>query len=211
MSKSKINILQTGYCLDCPTDKSKFTADCTVTLIENENKSPILVDTSGPWASEKLKSDIHGAGYTLDDIKTVVCTHGHSDHIGNLNLFLKAKFFVGFDIFCGNVYETFDFKSPSAKYIVRDDIEIIATPGHTNADISVIVKNTDLGTVVIAGDTFENDKDYLDAGSVWKSLSENIDQQEISRDKILSIADYIVPGHGKMFNASVYKSNACNQ
>lgn len=32
---------------------------------------------------------------TPDDIDYVVCTHGHSDHIGNNNLFLKARHIVG--------------------------------------------------------------------------------------------------------------------
>lgn len=36
-------------------------------------------------------------------------------------------------------------------YIVDDAVEVIATPGHTGSDISVVVTGTDLGTVVIAG------------------------------------------------------------
>lgn len=35
---------------------------------------------------------------TCEDIHYVVCTHGHSDHIGNNNLFLKAQHIVGFGI-----------------------------------------------------------------------------------------------------------------
>lgn len=33
-----------------------------------------------------------------NDIQYVVSTHGHSDHIGNNNLFLQAKHIVGFSV-----------------------------------------------------------------------------------------------------------------
>ena len=34
----------------------------------------------------------------------VVCTHGHSDHVGNLNLFADAKIIVSHDICKGDKY-----------------------------------------------------------------------------------------------------------
>lgn len=33
-----------------------------------------------------------------DQIDYVISTHGHSDHIGNNNLFLQAKHIVGFSV-----------------------------------------------------------------------------------------------------------------
>jgi glyoxylase-like metal-dependent hydrolase (beta-lactamase superfamily II) len=36
-------------------------------------------------------------------------------------------------------------------YEIDDDVEVVPTPGHTGADISVIVSNTELGTVAVAG------------------------------------------------------------
>lgn len=44
-----------------------------------------------------------------DDINFVVSTHGHSDHIGNNNLFLKAKHIVGFSISFMDTYYLFPF------------------------------------------------------------------------------------------------------
>lgn len=37
-------------------------------------------------------------GVLPDDINYVVCTHGHSDHVGNLNLFPDATFIVSYDV-----------------------------------------------------------------------------------------------------------------
>ncbi|EAT43845.1 AAEL004768-PA [Aedes aegypti] len=48
---------------------------------------------------------------TPDDIHWVVSTHGHSDHLGNNNLFLKAKHIVGTNISQRNRYFIHDFTS----------------------------------------------------------------------------------------------------
>ena len=36
-------------------------------------------------------------------------------------------------------------------YEIDDDVEVLPTPGHTSEDVSVLVKSTNLGTVVVAG------------------------------------------------------------
>lgn len=199
--KTCVNILQKGYCREVDDQRNPhFVADCSVCLITGKF-SPILVDTSGPWNKNKLISDIKQAGYEYDDIEWVICTHGHSDHIGNLNLFTKAKFIVGFDVFKDNAYEVFDFKEKDAVYKINNDVTVFATPGHTNADVSVLVKNTEKGFIVIAGDIFENENDIKEPNQ-WQSLSENIEIQKTSRKSILSQADYIVPGHGDMFKVT---------
>ena len=43
-------------------------------------------------------------GLQPHDIKVVIGTHGHSDHIGNLNLFQQAMFIVCYDICSGDTY-----------------------------------------------------------------------------------------------------------
>lgn len=55
-----------------------------------------------------------------------------------------------------------------------------------------------LGTVVVSGDIFENHHDRKDE-RLWRDVSIRPDLQEKSRSLILSLADYIVPGHGPMF------------
>ena len=50
----------------------------------------------------------------------------------------------------------------------------------------------------LPGDLFECYED-LDDPDLWQASSERPEQQEQSRIDILRIADYIVPGHGPMF------------
>lgn len=127
---------------------------------------------------------------TCEDVKYCVATHGHSDHLGNLNLFTAARHIIGFTVSFENeffihpfetgqysVYCTFwvcgDENSrlrlllyhnifswvikntvivvTGEPYKIDDSLQIIPTPGHTTADVSVVVNTEDLGTVVIAG------------------------------------------------------------
>lgn len=77
-------------------------------------------------------------------------------------------------------------------------MQVIPTPGHTNHDVSVIIHETRYGVVAITGDLFEKEDD-LERDDYWLQYSENSDLQRESREKVLAIADFIVPGHGKMF------------
>jgi glyoxylase-like metal-dependent hydrolase (beta-lactamase superfamily II) len=86
------------------------------------------------------------------------------------------------------------------EFVIEPGIRIIPTPGHTATDVSVLVDTESLGLVAVTGDLFEREEDLTDP-SLWRDLggSENPELQQANREKILAIADYIVPGHGPMF------------
>ncbi|XP_028401619.1 metallo-beta-lactamase domain-containing protein 1-like [Dendronephthya gigantea] len=170
-----------------------FRANGTCTLITGPKN--IIVDTGSPSDREKIINSLKEHGLATSDIDYVICTHGHIDHVGNLNLFPGAKFIVGYDIMDGDSYAEHDFKGGSI-YRINDNIEVIPTPGHTHSDVSVLVRNVEIyGTVVICGDLFEKEHDEND----WQSLSECIEEQKKNREKILKLANYVIPGHGAMF------------
>lgn len=77
----------------------------------------------------------------------------------------------------------------------RSQVSVIPTPGHTGQDVSVQVKGTSAGTVLVAGDLFERCSD----DDTWRDLSLNAAAQEVSRQKALNVADVIIPGHGLPF------------
>lgn len=54
-------------------------------------------------------------GVQCSDVHYVVCTHGHSDHTGNNNLFLNAKHIVGFSISCKDLYVIHPFETGKIK------------------------------------------------------------------------------------------------
>lgn len=102
-----------------------------------------------------------------------------------------------------NTYYIHDFNEKP--YVLDKEVEVISTPGHTKSCISLIVRNTNLGdrsTVGIAGDLFEREEDvfneavWIDAGSEDEKL------QRLNRSRLADMVDFIIPGHGPMFQVT---------
>ncbi|MBF0318016.1 MAG: MBL fold metallo-hydrolase [Nitrospirae bacterium] len=187
----EVKVLKPGYAIDVGNNRMR--ADGTITLIRGPRN--LIVDTGSPHDREVILECLTREGLGVDDIDYVVCTHGHCDHIGNNNLFQEAVFIVCHDISRGDLYTLHDFTA--RPYVVDEGISVIATPGHTAQDVSVIVRAS-IGTVAVVGDLFES-KDDLGDESLWRRCSENQATQYKSRQRVLQVADYIVPGHGPMF------------
>ncbi|KAH3898297.1 metallo-beta-lactamase domain-containing protein 1-like [Dreissena polymorpha] len=189
----EILILKEGYSIREGPDQQK--ACGTITLIKGPKNT--IVDTGNPWDKQLILDGLQKNGLSPEKIDFVVCTHGHSDHIGNLNLFTNSIHIVSNDICVGDSYQLHDFKQ-GIPYEIDDDVEVISTPGHTGADVSVVVRTHDKGIVTIAGDLFERLEDLEDY-TLWQDASEYPELQLKSRMHVLHISDWIVPGHGPMF------------
>ncbi|KAM6909472.1 metallo-beta-lactamase domain-containing protein 1 [Xenentodon cancila] len=185
-----VSVLQVGYC--APQTDGSFRADGTISLLTGPKT--VLVDTGGPWDRDFLLQALKQRGAEPRDVHVVVGTHGHSDHIGNLNLFPSALTVVGYDVSEGDRYLPSGLADGQV-YQLDDHVSIIPTPGHTGQDVSVQVTGTSAGTVLVAGDLFECCTD----DNTWRDLSLNPQLQEVSRQKALGTADVIVPGHGLPF------------
>ncbi|XP_044040731.1 metallo-beta-lactamase domain-containing protein 1 [Siniperca chuatsi] len=185
-----VSVLKVGYCLS-QTDGT-YRADGTITLITGPRI--ILVDTGGPWNRDFLLMTLKERGLEPGDINFVVGTHGHSDHVGNLSLFPTAVMIVGYDISEGDTYRLNKLAEGHA-YSIDEHVSVVPSPGHSGQDVSVQVKGTSAGTVLVAGDLFEccSDEDS------WRDLSMNPAVQEVSRHEALRTADVIIPGHGLPF------------
>lgn len=194
--KYELKILFTGY---SRTNGNVLDANCTCTLI----KGPInvIIDTRTAWDGTSILNSLKENGLSPEDINFVVCTHGHSDHIGCNYLFSNAIHIVGFSISKADKYFLSPDLSKGDEYIINNKIKVIATPGHTLQDVSVLFQ--DEGQVfAITGDLFENEQDLLD-DSIWINAgSDNVELQRINRNKILGMANFVVPGHGPMFKIS---------
>ena len=182
-----------------PTPTGRLSASATVTLIKGTPN--IIVDTGDAWQREQIVAALTAHGVAPAAVEYVVITHGHLDHIGNNNLFPHATFILDADVACDGNYRVHDFAD--GPYLIDcaggDPIRVVATPGHTDHDVSVIVKTAN-GTVVIVGDLFEYEGDWND--NAWRAWSKNPPRQQGSRDQVLALADFIVPGHGGMFGVS---------
>ena len=101
---NSVEVLSNGYSYVSPlsndiSDNSEPTlsvarANCSCVLITGN--SNVIIDTMTPWDKDLILAALDRRGITPGEINYVVCTHGHSDHIGNNNLFLNAKHIVGY-------------------------------------------------------------------------------------------------------------------
>ena len=188
---AKVKVLLIGYFKWLGLGREEFKASSTVTLIK-DSKFNILVDTGNHEVEKKLLSALKKQGLEPDDIDYVILTHHHPDHVANKHLFKKAiitdwltsykknKFIVDYDII------------NKGKNIITPNVYIKSTPGHALDEGSVIVKTED-GIVAIAGDLFFNDQNER---NIFVHDKKDF---ETSRREILKLADYIIPGHGGMF------------
>ncbi|CAH0405477.1 unnamed protein product [Chilo suppressalis] len=193
---SDLFVLFNGYS-KMSSDKEML-ANCSCSLIIGQHN--IIVDTMTAWDSDKIIKALQFHNILPNMINYVISTHGHSDHIGNNNLFLHAKHIVGFSISYKERYFLHAFDQ-GERYSINESVEVLPTPGHTLSDVTVLVK-TNEGTVAVAGDLFENSED-IETPSIWKSAgSENPILQRKNRLAVAEIADWIVPGHGSKFKVT---------
>jgi glyoxylase-like metal-dependent hydrolase (beta-lactamase superfamily II) len=102
------------------------------------------------------------------DVKKVIFTHLHHDHIGNFDLFPNAEFFASEEaiesfkkdpeetVLSKDMAEKFkDVKLKPVSELKNKHLEIIKTPGHTKGSICVYMKEKQ---ILFSGDTIFRDK-----------------------------------------------------
>lgn len=221
---SRINIKEIGsLSIVETTDSDTVQKACGSCCLVRSSNSTVLFDTMGPWKKDILLEKLNSLKIHPDDVDFVIGSHGHADHIGNMNLFKCCKRqFIGICSYFKDIYfEDFFHESlniirhetkPSSMssdaqiytykpdFRIDNNLVITATPGHTNDDVSLIINNCDnYGTVALVGDLFECGLDVKD-DSIWLNAgSTNPTVQRYNRELIYSSVNWILPGHGPIF------------
>lgn len=97
---AEVVLLQQGYAREID---SVFHARCSIILlkltqpVEEEfevvidpslkSVKTILFDAGAGWEAEELSNMIESHGRSMNNVDIVLCSHGHSDHVGGLSLF----------------------------------------------------------------------------------------------------------------------------
>ncbi len=160
-----------------------------VTLIQDEHHN-ILVDVGGRGSIETIRELLSEHGLTCDDIDTVILTHFHLDHAYNVAFFDKAKIF-------GWIHEWKDqqtIRFGDIESLSISGVRIIRTPGHAEESLAVLATDDNGIRYIMAGDAIN--ETYFSTGNI-SGMSYDKDLYRASADKILSLADVIIPGHGK--------------
>lgn len=167
-----------------------------------------------PAAKDACLIDPGAEGKTVKDIlhkeklnlKFIINTHGHGDHIGANSYFsspiyihrLDADFLTNPDLNLSSSF-MFGFTSPGASRLLEDGdelelgslrLEVIHTPGHTPGSVSVKVDGLVFtGDSLFAGGVGRTDFSYGDSEALLKSI----------RRKLFILEDdtVVYPGHGE--------------
>ena len=188
-----VKILIEGYARKI---EKGWIASSTTCLVTTKNKKII---TDPGCNREKLLAALNKERLLTADIDYVFLSHQHPDHILLAGIFEKARF-ITFDT---NLMYNNDILTEFDKHELGKEIEIIETPGHVLEHISLIV-NTSLGKIAIVGDVIfflENEDQIFNLHQKDHSQAKGMNMKTLieSRKKLLEAADYIIPGHGKMF------------
>lgn len=191
---NKIKILIEGYAYE--GSNGSFFASPTSTLIYSNNKK-VLIDPG--TNSDKLIEALAEEDLKPGDIDIIYLTHYHPDHFLNLSLF------PGKDVIDGSMIWRKDEEISFSGKIPGTDLEILPTPGHSPEHSSILAPTADQGLVCVAQDVFwwidgeQEVDDYEKLINKEDPFASNMDDLKESRKKVLEIADWIIPGHGKMF------------
>lgn len=193
---AEIKILIEGYAEEL--EKGWIASSTTCLILTGDKK--IVAD---PGCNRKMLLDaLNKEGLATGDIDFVFLSHCHPDHILLAGIFERAKF-VTFDT---NLVYDKDLMLEFDKNILGQDIEIIDTPGHVAEHLSLLV-TTPTGKIAIASDVIwwrKGEDQVFNLDKTDPSQAKGMDMETLiaSRKKLIEVADFIIPGHGKMFKVS---------
>lgn len=148
----------------------------------------IVVDPGMVAADIQISELLARQGHAVADVTHVFVSHHHPDHTLHMGLFPNASI-VDF----WAVYKDDHWADHGDHYAITDQVWVMRTPGHTDEDASLVVE-TERGVYVFTHVWWnEQMQPEIDP------LAENAAQLQQSRDKVLEVADFIIPGHGSLF------------
>ncbi|MCZ7573928.1 MAG: MBL fold metallo-hydrolase [Ardenticatenaceae bacterium] len=202
--KTTIDLLLTGFPGRTPRGWLGWS---TVTLICQAGRA-LLFDTGGPGDRPALLASLQTKGLTPGDIDTIVLSHFHFDHAGNVELFPTAEILVhettavyaqeqtGKDLALLEWVTTTILAQPRVRLLrgepeVWPGIQMIQTPGHTSGCVSLRLEQ-EQEVWVFAADAVKH-REELSAGVAQAGFDLKASRNSIAR--IRRIADRVIPGH----------------
>jgi glyoxylase-like metal-dependent hydrolase (beta-lactamase superfamily II) len=181
-----VDVLVTGYVET--TDSGDSSVHPTVSLVR-DGDLVVVVDPGILADPALITGALADQGLTADDVTHVFVTHHHIDHTRNVGMFPSAKVVDVDSVYDGSLWLGHDGDG----FRLSEDLRVIETPGHAR-ECAALVVETDEGTVVLTHAWW-----FADMTPVVDPLAWDQSALESSRDKILAIADVVVPGHGAPF------------
>lgn len=158
----------------------------TVSLIRAEG-AVVIVDPGMVPNRAAILDPLRSLGFEAAGVTDVVLSHHHPDHTMNIALFPYARVHDHWAIYERDVWNS----RPAEGFVVAPGVRLAETPGHTPQDITTLVETAD----GIAALTHL----WWSSAAGDDPLATDPDALHRNRDRVLELADLIVPGHGPPF------------
>jgi glyoxylase-like metal-dependent hydrolase (beta-lactamase superfamily II) len=160
----------------------------TISLVR-DGDLVIVVDPGILSDPSLLTIALQSHGFSPADVTHVFVTHHHIDHTRNIGMFPSAKVVDVDSVYDGSLWLEHD----GDDYHLSDDIRVIETPGHA-AECAALLVTTAEGVVALTHTWWFADMTPVEDPLAWDQAA-----LELSRSRVLELADIVVPGHGPAF------------
>jgi glyoxylase-like metal-dependent hydrolase (beta-lactamase superfamily II) len=181
---ARVHVLHDGYARE---EDAGDRVGSTVTLITDGDVA-VIVDPGMVASRAALLAALAAHDVAAESVTDVVFSHHHPDHTVNAALFPAARIHDFWAIYDGDLWISREAEGAQ----LSPSIRLLATPGHTEQDISTVASTAD--GVVVCTHAW-----WTGRGPADDPFSPDQAMLARSRQRILAFATLIVPGHGPSF------------
>jgi glyoxylase-like metal-dependent hydrolase (beta-lactamase superfamily II) len=163
------------------------TVRSTCTLVR-DGELVAVIDPGLAPSQAAILDPLSALGVAAEDVTAVILSHHHPDHTINAALFPAAAVHDHWAVYRGDDWESRECEGAEASASVR----LIRTPGHSAEDLSTLIGTPD-GIAVATHLWWTADGPADDPYAPDRELLRR------SRERVLGLADLIIPGHGAPF------------
>jgi glyoxylase-like metal-dependent hydrolase (beta-lactamase superfamily II) len=176
---ARLDVIFTGYAADHVAGTVSLVRDGDRVIVVDPGMVPSRAAILGPL--EKL-------GIAPRDVTDIVLSHHHPDHTVNIALFgeIPVHDFQA-------IYQRDCWDAREADEVhLTPSVRLLATPGHTPQDLSVLVGTAE--HIVVLTHLW-----WTEQGPLDDPYAPDADALRSQRERVLALADLVVPGHGPAF------------
>ena len=159
----------------------------TVRLVRDGDRV-VVVDPGMVPGRAAITDPLRALGVDPADVTDVVLSHHHPDHTVNVALFGEVPVHDFQAVYTRDEWTS----RPAEGVALTPSVRLLATPGHTPQDLTVLVGTPEHVAAL-------THLWWTAAGPADDPYSVDADQLRAQRERVLALADLVVPGHGEPF------------